>query len=125
MAEPELDSQTLEAFRRGDPEAQRRVFERYADRVYSIALHYLRGAVDDSGDTTYVILLDIYMPGKNGLEVLREIKRHDPDICVLMVTAAMEEEVGQQALAEGACDYIMKPIDFEYLAMALRRCFNA
>jgi RNA polymerase sigma-70 factor (ECF subfamily) len=57
VAEPELDSQTLDGFRRGDPEAQRRVFERYADRVYSIALHYLRGddaAARDAAQEAFV-----------------------------------------------------------------------
>jgi RNA polymerase sigma-70 factor, ECF subfamily len=43
VAEPERDADILEGCRRGDPAAQRRAFERYADRVYSIALHYLRG----------------------------------------------------------------------------------
>jgi RNA polymerase sigma-70 factor, ECF subfamily len=43
VAEPEHDTDILEGCRRGDPTAQRRAFERYADRVYSIALHYLKG----------------------------------------------------------------------------------
>ena len=57
MAEPELDVQTLDGFRRGDPAAQRRVFERYADRVYSIALHFLRGdqaAAKDAAQEAFV-----------------------------------------------------------------------
>lgn len=57
MAEPDLDPDTLEGFRRGDPAAQRRVFERYGDRVYSIALHFLRGdhaAAQDAAQEAFV-----------------------------------------------------------------------
>jgi RNA polymerase sigma-70 factor (ECF subfamily) len=57
VAEPELDSHTLDAFRSGDPEAQRCVYDRYADRVYSIALHYLKGdhaAAKDAAQEAFV-----------------------------------------------------------------------
>jgi RNA polymerase sigma-70 factor (ECF subfamily) len=57
VAEPELDQHTLDGFRRGDPAAQRRVFERYADRVYSIALNFLRGddaAAKDAAQEAFV-----------------------------------------------------------------------
>ncbi|MFQ6046416.1 MAG: RNA polymerase sigma factor [Gemmatimonadales bacterium] len=43
MAEAELDAKTIAACRRGDPGAQRAVFEHYKDRVYSIALHFMKG----------------------------------------------------------------------------------
>jgi RNA polymerase sigma-70 factor (ECF subfamily) len=57
VAEPDLDPDTLDGFRRGDPAAQRRVFERYADRVYSIARHFLRGddaAAKDAAQEAFV-----------------------------------------------------------------------
>jgi RNA polymerase sigma-70 factor (ECF subfamily) len=57
VAEPDLDPDTLEGFRRGDPAAQRRVFERYGDRVFSIALHFLRGdhaAAQDAAQEAFV-----------------------------------------------------------------------
>ena len=57
VAEPDLDPDTLEGFRRGDPAAQRRVFDRYADRVYSIARHFLRGddaAAKDAAQEAFV-----------------------------------------------------------------------
>ena len=66
-----------------------------------------------------VVLLDIQMPGKDGLQVLRELKAIDPAARVIMITALMEEEVAKQALVEGAFEYITKPIDPDYLELAL------
>jgi RNA polymerase sigma-70 factor (ECF subfamily) len=57
LAQSDLDSDILDGFRRGDPTAQRRVFERYGDRVYSIALRYLRGdeaAARDAAQEAFV-----------------------------------------------------------------------
>jgi signal transduction histidine kinase/ActR/RegA family two-component response regulator len=66
------------------------------------------------------VLLDVLMPGKGGLEVLRELKAIDPNVAILLVTAVREEEVIKQARAEGALDYINKPIDKDHLELALR-----
>lgn len=66
-----------------------------------------------------VVLLDMRMPGKDGLETLRELKQLDPEASVIMVTAVHEELVGKVAMQEGAFDYITKPIDPEYLETAL------
>ncbi len=66
-----------------------------------------------------VILLDIRMPGKDGVETLHELKALDPDASVIMVTAVHEEEIAKKAMSEGAFDYITKPIDPGYLEIAL------
>jgi DNA-binding response OmpR family regulator len=71
------------------------------------------------GEHPEVVLLDINMPGKTGLEVLVEIKALDPRIGVIMVTAQTDEESGRFALSNGAFDYIIKPFDFEYLEKVL------
>ena len=65
----------------------------------------------------HVLLLDIRMPGMDGLTVLRELQRlpHPPG--VLMVTAVRDEAAGREALALGAADYITKPFDLEYLEL--------
>jgi len=57
VAGPELDADILEGCRRGDPAAQRQVFERYRDRVYSIALHYLRGDAAAAKDMTQEVFV--------------------------------------------------------------------
>ncbi len=66
-----------------------------------------------------VVLLDIRMPDKDGVETLHELKALDPDASVIMVTAVHEEDIAKQAMAEGAFDYITKPINSEYLDLSL------
>jgi DNA-binding response OmpR family regulator len=66
-----------------------------------------------------IVILDIYMPGKSGLEVLKEIKEHDKDTGVIMVTAVTDEATGRNALDMGAFDYIIKPFDLDYLEKVL------
>jgi CheY-like chemotaxis protein len=67
----------------------------------------------------HVILLDVRMPGMNGLEVLKRVREIDHEVGVIMVTAVNEEETGRQALQLGAFDYITKPLDFTYLERSL------
>ena len=62
-----------------------------------------------------IVLLDIRMPGMNGLEALAHIKAFDPNIRIIMVTAVHEEDVAQMAVREGANEYITKPVDLEHL----------
>jgi DNA-binding response OmpR family regulator len=70
-------------------------------------------------DRPHLILLDILMPGMNGIEVLRRAREIDHEVGVIMVTAVHEEELGRQALMLGAFDFITKPIDFTYLDRCL------
>ncbi len=66
-----------------------------------------------------LVLLDIRMPGMDGLETLKRIKGMAPDLPVAMVTAVWSEQEAKQCFAAGAYDYITKPVDFEYLKRAL------
>lgn len=67
----------------------------------------------------YVLLLDIMMPKMDGLEVLRQLKALDLTVGVIMITGVNEEETGRQAMALGAFDYIVKPLDLPYLEQSL------
>ena len=62
-----------------------------------------------------IVLLDIIMPGMGGIDTLKEIKKIDPSIAVIMVTAVVDEELANRAVKLGAFDYITKPINIEYL----------
>lgn len=62
-----------------------------------------------------IVLLDINMNGMNGIEALKEIKRIDKDIVVIMVTGVKDDDVINEALSAGADDYITKPLSLEYL----------
>lgn len=67
------------------------------------------------GTRPALILLDIKMPGKTGIEFLKEIKAMDPHMVVVMITALKDIETFKQCREAGASDYITKPIDLNYL----------
>ncbi|MBU1706615.1 response regulator [bacterium] len=64
----------------------------------------------------HLVLLDIRLPGLDGIETLREIRRFDSTVGVIMMTGYDDDEEGRISLELGASDYIAKPIDFKYLA---------
>lgn len=66
-------------------------------------------------DRPRIVLLDINMNGMSGIEALKEIKRIDKDIVVIMVTGVKDDDVINEALTAGADDYITKPLSLEYL----------
>ena len=59
-----------------------------------------------------LILLDIKMPGMDGLEVLRKIKKMKKEIVVIMFTGYGTLETAREAMKLGAYDYVTKPVDF-------------
>lgn len=58
-----------------------------------------------------VVLLDLMMPGVDGLAVLDLIKRHDPKIQVIILTGHGSTESGIIGMQRGLFDYLMKPVD--------------
>lgn len=67
----------------------------------------------------HIILLDVAMPGIDGIETLQEIKKVDPAVGVIMITSVVDEELARRAIASGAYEYITKPLDFHYLEIVL------
>ncbi|MDP6087364.1 MAG: response regulator [Nitrospinota bacterium] len=67
----------------------------------------------------HLVLLDIRMPGMDGMEVMRRAKDIDPALGFIMVTALHDDRIGRKALSEGAYDYITKPVDIEYLKTSM------
>lgn len=68
-----------------------------------------------------LILLDVYMPGQNGLDLLAEIRDKALEIDVILITAASEVDKIQTALHYGAIDYLIKPFEFERFKQALEK----
>lgn len=66
-----------------------------------------------------VVVLDVRMPGMDGIEALKEIKRRHPLIEVIMLTGHASVEVAVQGMELGAFDYLMKPIDIDELLYKL------
>jgi DNA-binding NtrC family response regulator len=72
-----------------------------------------------------LILLDLMMPDRSGMEVLREIRERDSDTPVALITAYGSVEVAVRALKSGANDYFSKPWDNEKLLLEIRQMISA
>jgi two-component system response regulator HydG len=68
-----------------------------------------------------VILLDLKMPGMDGMEVLRQVKELAPQTVVVMMTAYSSIESSVKAMKEGAYDYIVKPLDVQELTLMIQK----
>jgi DNA-binding NtrC family response regulator len=71
-----------------------------------------------------LILLDINMPRMNGVEVLKDVKKIDESIAVIMVTANEQVSLAADALKSGAFGYVPKPFDFRYLDHMVASIFD-
>ncbi|GLI53868.1 response regulator [Thermodesulfovibrio yellowstonii] len=70
------------------------------------------------------IILDLVMPGKSGIEVLKEIKAKHPDLQIIILTGHGTVEAGVEAIKEGAIDFMQKPVDFEKLLKKIEEAKN-
>jgi DNA-binding NarL/FixJ family response regulator len=87
------------------------------------------GKCDDAmavidNDPPDVVLMDIGMPGKSGIECVQELKAHFPDIQVLMLTVYSEDEKIFQSLRAGAVGYLLKKTPSEKLLAAIREAYG-
>jgi len=71
-----------------------------------------------------LVILDIKMPGKSGIELLPEIKSSYPDTAVIMATAVNDINVAIQCLKQGADDYLCKPFNLEEVSLAVQRALE-
>jgi len=71
-----------------------------------------------------VMLLDLKMPGMDGMEVLRKVKQAYPHVQVVMLTGHGSEKDEEQAKRLGAYAYLQKPVDLERLVITLRDAFR-
>lgn len=71
-----------------------------------------------------LVLLDIQLPGMNGLEVLEKIKEIDDEIIVIMVTAHGGLETAVNAMRLGAYDYINKPFNLDEMAIVIKKALE-
>ena len=72
----------------------------------------------------HVVILDVKMPGMDGVATLREIKRQYPMIEVIMLTGHATVESAIDGLKSGAADYLMKPADLEEIIEKATDAYN-
>jgi DNA-binding NtrC family response regulator len=106
----------------------------------ALALRTLRGALESSGyevttldngadavarlreERFDVVVTDLVMEGKDGVQVLREAKERDPDVCVMMISGYCDVDSAIGALRLGAEDYLAKPFDYDEFLLRVQRC---
>ncbi|NLC69730.1 MAG: sigma-54-dependent Fis family transcriptional regulator [Desulfuromonadaceae bacterium] len=75
--------------------------------------------------TTFdIVVTDLFLPGINGIEILKRVKKESPDTHVLMITGNASAETAVEAMKEGAFDYITKPINFEKLKLLMAKALE-
>jgi CheY-like chemotaxis protein len=116
-----------------DPAAGRLLIVDDEDAVREMLMEFFVTAgyqVDGAGDALSatkalketpadVVLLDIQMPGLSGAELLPGIRALAPRAAVIMVSGNADEILARRTLAQGAFDYVTKPIDFAYLVQSV------
>ena len=82
-------------------------------------------AIEKVHEKSYdLVLMDVRMVEVSGLEALPDIKRFNPAIPVIIMTAYSSVETAVEALKKGAYDYLGKPLDFDELRLAIERAID-
>jgi len=71
----------------------------------------------------HVVILDVKMPGMDGVETLKKIKQHHPRIEVIMLTGHATADSAVEGLKSGATDYLQKPTSIEDLIAKAEQAF--
>ena len=71
-----------------------------------------------------IVILDVKMPGLDGIATLKEIKARYPEIEVIMLTGHASVESGIQGMQLGAFDYVMKPVPLDELLDKMRQAYE-
>ena len=78
-----------------------------------------------SKETFDIAVLDLMMPGMNGLDTLRHIKLDAPDMPVVLLTGHGSTREGMEGMRLGAFDYLMKPLDIKDLTQKILSAVDA
>jgi DNA-binding NtrC family response regulator len=74
---------------------------------------------------TDIILMDINLPDRSGMDLINEIKRINQNLPIIMVTGDAELDTAVAAIKKGACDYVVKPIDIEPLWLRIENAIES
>ena len=79
-------------------------------------------AIDKAKDEPFdAIVLDLLMPGMDGLQTLKQLKEMNPDLQVILLTGHGTIEQGVEAMKLGAMDFVEKPADFQELLEKIKK----
>ena len=81
-------------------------------------------AIENLKEDPDLIIMDLKMPKMNGLEALQEIKKINPKIPVIMITAHGSTDTAVEAMKIGALDYISKPFDIDELRVVIKKALE-
>jgi DNA-binding NtrC family response regulator len=101
-----------------------------ADRLEALGYRVLTAANGVEGlevferQVPHLVLLDIEMPGMNGLEMLGEIRKREHDTAVIMITAYGTIERAVEAMKDGAYDFIPKPFEPDHVALIVAKALE-
>lgn len=102
---------------------------RFAEKVTGFSVIGIAHAISEAEDMLEIlkpdlVLLDIYFPEGNGIDLLRKIRSQYRTVDVILITAAKEVDVLQDAIRGGVFDYILKPITFARFQSTLNKFFE-
>ncbi|MBM7717581.1 response regulator [Siminovitchia sp. FSL H7-0308] len=103
-----------------------KINKRYLEAVPGFVCAGIAEGVDSAIDMLnsteiHLVLLDVYMPGKRGLELLKRMRNEQKDIDVIIISAASNIETIQSALHFGVVDYLIKPFEFGRFRDSLKK----
>lgn len=72
-----------------------------------------------------VVIMDVLMPGKDGIETVKEIRLIRPSLSIIMLTGHAELETAMEGMKIGINDYLVKPVDFNELVEKINFAYNS
>ena len=104
----------------------KRVFQKHQDEFQILGTALNGEDVITLAESNHpdVIILDICMPGKNGLEAAEFLKKKFPEICIILNTAFAEFEFARKAIEIHLDAYLLKPASEEMIIETLRKCLR-
>jgi len=90
----------------------------YTSVEFESAEQYL---LSDASSRSSCLLLDVHLPGMNGLELQDEIRKTHQDHPIIFITAFEDDQARNQALTQGAIAFLQKPLDVEQLLELIER----
>ncbi len=102
-----------------------RIFENYYHVITAEDGIAALNIIDTKSESIDIIFLDVRMPGMNGIEVLRKIKKISRNIPVIIMTAFSDSDTAIEAMKEGAFDYLLKPLRNEELREIIEKALDS